>query len=150
MTWWPFDHHAPIITSVFMCVHPLLYDTSCLWMYSYHIEAGALVQWLKLPAWKVGDRGFEPHSHIKVSKERNVSCRLVVKIKYCGEPLWPRGSMLGLRLPLLESCVWRAVSSHPSHYPQEVLLAQFSLYVHKGGLKPHSFHFSCHIDTHLP
>ena len=40
-----------------------------------------------------------------------------------------------------ESCVWRAVSSHSSHHPQGVLLAQFSLYVHKGGLKPHSFHF---------
>ena len=35
------------------------------------------------------------------------------------------------------------VSSFWSHHPQEVLLAQFSLYffVHKGGLKPHSFHF---------
>ena len=31
----------------------------------------------------------------------------------------------------LESCVWRAVSSH---HPQEVLLAQFSLYVRKSGL----------------
>ena len=43
----------------------------------------------------------------------------------------------------LESCVWRAVSSHSSHHPQEVLrlLAQFSLYVHKSGLKPDSFHF---------
>ena len=40
-----------------------------------------------------------------------------------------------------ESCVWRTVSSHSSHHPQEVLLAQFSLYVHKGGLKPYSFHF---------
>ena len=40
-----------------------------------------------------------------------------------------------------ESCVWRAVSSHSSHHPQEVLLAQFSLYVHKGRLKPDSFHF---------
>ena len=39
-----------------------------------------------------------------------------------------------------ESCVWRKVSSHSSHHPQEVLLAQFSLYVHKGGLKPDSFH----------
>ena len=37
-----------------------------------------------------------------------------------------------------ESCVWKTVSSH---HPQEVLLAQFSLYVHKGGLKPNSFHF---------
>ena len=40
-----------------------------------------------------------------------------------------------------ESCVWRTVSSQSSHHPQEVLLAQFSLYVHKGSLKPDSFHF---------
>ena len=40
-----------------------------------------------------------------------------------------------------ESCVWRTVSSQSSHHPQEVLLAQFSLYVHKSGLKPDSFHF---------
>ena len=40
-----------------------------------------------------------------------------------------------------ESCVWRTVSSQSSHHPQKVLLAQFSLYVHKGGLKPDSFHF---------
>ena len=39
-----------------------------------------------------------------------------------------------------ESCVWRTVSSQSSHHPQEVLLEQFSLYVHKGGLKPDSFH----------
>ena len=39
-----------------------------------------------------------------------------------------------------ESCVWRTVSYQSSHHPQEVLLAQFSLYVHKGGLKPDSFH----------
>ena len=46
-----------------------------------------------------------------------------------------------------ESCVWRTVSSQSSHHPQEVLLAQFSLSVHKGGLKPESFHF---IFLHLP
>ena len=40
-----------------------------------------------------------------------------------------------------ESCVWKTVLSHSSHHPQEVFLAQFSLYVHKSGLKPHSFHF---------
>ena len=40
-----------------------------------------------------------------------------------------------------ESCVWRAVSSHSFHHPQEVLLVQFSLYVYKCGLKPHFFHF---------
>ena len=37
----------------------------------------------------------------------------------------------------LESCIWRSVSSH---HPQGVILAQFSLYVHKSGLNPDSFH----------
>ena len=56
-----------------------------------------------------------------------------------------------------ESCVWRTVSSQSSHHPQEVLLAQFSLYVHKGGLKPDSFHFQsqhyafiCIFQAHIP
>ena len=40
-----------------------------------------------------------------------------------------------------EFCVWRTVSSQSSHHPQKVVLAQFSLYMHKGGLKPDSFHF---------
>ena len=44
-----------------------------------------------------------------------------------------------------ESCVWRTVSSHSSHHLQVVFLPQFSLYVHKGGLKPDSFHFICHM-----
>ena len=35
----------------------------------------------------------------------------------------------------LESCVWRAASFQSSHHCQEVSLAQFSLYVYKGGLK---------------
>ena len=47
-----------------------------------------------------------------------------------------------------ESCVWRTVSSQSSHHPQEVLLAQFSLYVHKGGLKPDSFHFIFYIEKY--
>ena len=48
-----------------------------------------------------------------------------------------------------ESCVWRTVSSQSSHHPQKVLLAQFSLYVHKGGLKPDSFHFKRLKITHI-
>ena len=40
-----------------------------------------------------------------------------------------------------KSCVWKTASSPSSHHPQEVLLAQFSLYVHKGGCKSDSFHF---------
>ena len=38
-----------------------------------------------------------------------------------------------------ESCVWRAESSLSSHYPEKLLLAQFSLYVHTGGRNPRSF-----------
>ena len=38
-----------------------------------------------------------------------------------------------------ESCVRRTVSSQSSYHPPEVLLAQFNLYVHKGGLKSDSF-----------
>ena len=48
----------------------------------------------------------------------------------------------GFKEANVEFCVWMAVSSHSSQHPQEVLLAQFSLYVHEGGIKPHSFiHF---------
>ena len=35
--------------------------------------------------------------------------------------------------PLLVSCLQLTASSDLSHHSQEVLLAQFSLYVHKGG-----------------
>ena len=38
--------------------------------------AVALVQWLKLPDWKVRYRGLEPHSGNKVSKKQNVSSLL--------------------------------------------------------------------------
>ena len=48
------------------------------------------------------------------------------------------------RFESFESCVWRAVSSH---HPQEVLLALFSLYVHKRVLKPDTFHFPIVIQT---
>ena len=70
---------------------------------------------------------FLPHPRVKVSivgglRDREVACSASDR----------QGSNF-------ESCVWRAVSSH---HPQEVLLAQFSLCVHKGGLKPDSFHFT--------
>ena len=72
---------------------------------------------------------FLPHPRVKVSivgslRDREVVCSASDR----------QGSNF-------ESCVWRTVSSQSSHHPQEVLLAQFSLYVHKGGLKPDSFHF---------
>ena len=70
---------------------------------------------------------FLPHPRVKVSiveslRDREVACSASDR----------QGSNF-------ESCVWRTVSSH---HPQEVLLAQFSLYVHKGGLKPDSFYIS--------
>ena len=73
---------------------------------------------------------FLPHPRVKVSivgslRDREVACSASDR----------QGSNF-------ESCVWRTVSSQSSHHPQEVLLAQFSLYVHKGGLKPDSFHFN--------
>ena len=34
------------------------------------------MQWLKLPAWKVGDSEFEPPSGFQVSKKQNVSSPL--------------------------------------------------------------------------
>ena len=72
---------------------------------------------------------FLPHPRVKVSivgslRDREVAC-----------------SASDRQDSNFESCVWRKVSSQSSHHPQEVLLAQFSLYVHKGGLKPDSFHF---------
>ena len=71
---------------------------------------------------------FLPHPRVKVSivgslHDREVAC-----------------SASDRQGPNFESCVWRTVSSQSSHQSQEVLLAQFSLYVHKGGLKPDSFH----------
>ena len=81
---------------------------------------------------------FLPHPRVEVNivgslRDREVAC-----------------SASDLQGSNFESCVWRTVSSHSSHsshHPQEVLLAQFSLYVHKGGLKPDSFHF--HFRKHI-
>ena len=39
----------------------------------FHNRTRALVQWLKMPAWKVGDRKFEAHTGLQVSKKQNVS-----------------------------------------------------------------------------
>ena len=71
---------------------------------------------------------FLPHPLVKLSivespRDREVACSA--------------SDFQGLNF---KSYVWRAVSSH---HPQEVLLAQFGLYVHKSGLKPDPFHFIC-------
>ena len=86
-------------------------------------------------------RGSVPVS--AVSKKQNVSSHPCVKVSIVGslrdrEVACSASDRQGSNF---ESCVWRTVSSQSSHHLQEVLLAQFSLYVHKGGLKPDSFHF---------
>ena len=68
---------------------------------------------------------FPPHPLLKLSivgipRHREVGCSA--------------SDLQGLNFKL---CVRRAVSSD---HPQEVLLAQFSLCVHKSGLRPDSFH----------
>ena len=64
----------------------------------------------------------------------------LVKIQYCLEPLWPRGSVLGVRPPGFRILC------------QEVSVIQFISPSSGGssgpvwpigGLKPHSFHFHC-------
>ena len=74
---------------------------------------------------------FLPHPRVKVSIvgslcDREVACSASDR----------QGSNF-------ESCVWRTVSSQSSQHPQEVLLAQFSLYVHKGGLPWLQSWFKC-------
>ena len=66
---------------------------------SYFYRAGALVRCLKLPAWKIGDRGFKPSSDIQVSKKQDLSSLLSRKDSI----LWGASvSELGLRPPGFE------------------------------------------------
>ena len=116
-----------------------------LWSVGSHIKGGGPRVVVSTAAFHARVRGsvpglgglketkmFLPHPRVKVSivgslRDREVAC-----------------SASDRQDPNFESCVWRKVSSQSSHHPQEVLLAQFSLYVHKGGLKPDSFHFISH------
>ena len=137
---------ALLISSLGMCTKPPLktkyrpswriYHTCCMWFVgggprvvvstaAFHARVRGSVPGLGgLKETKM----FLPHPRVKVSivgslRDREVACSA--------------SDRQGLNF---ESCVWRTVSSQSSHHPQEVLLAQFSLYVHKGGLKPDSFH----------
>ena len=72
---------------------------------------------------------FLPHPRVKVSivgslRDREVACS--ASDRQCSN---------------FESCVWGKVSSQSAHHPQDVLRAQFSLYVHKGHFI--SFHSVC-------
>ena len=100
-------------------LHPLAY---CISPLPFTSEFG--VRFPVSAVWKK-QKMFLPHPRMKVSivgslRDREVACLASDR----------QGSNF-------ESCVWRTVSSQSSHHPQ----AQFNRYVHKGGLKPDSFHF---------
>ena len=79
---------------------------------------------------------FLPHPFVKLSSVESLRDRDVAS---------PASDLQGLNF---ESCVRRAVSCYSFHHPQEFILAQFSLYVHKSGVKPDSFHFVTRHQNH--
>ena len=134
-TWWKID----------ILVGQLYVDlASHLWV-QYHVGEGprvvvstaafharVRVRFPVSAVWKK-QKMFFPHPRVKVSivgspRDREVAC-----------------SASDRQYSNFEFCVWRTVSSQSSHHPQKVLLAQFSLYVHRGGLKPDSFHFNSQV-----
>ena len=77
-----------------------------------------------------------------LKETKNVSSPFTWESQYCGEPPWTRGSVLDLRPPglifqilCLEDSVISIISTSSGGSP-----GQLSLSVHKGGLKPDSFH----------
>ena len=105
------------------------------------LEGGGPRVVVSTAAFHAGVRGSVPGLG-GLKETKNVSSPSTCESQYCGgayrEVACSASDHQGSNF---ESCVWRTVSSQSSHHPQEVLLAQFSLYVHKGGLKPDSFHF---------
>ena len=110
------------------------------WLYPYMGGGPRVV--VSTAAFHARVRGWAPGLG-GLKETKNVSSPSTCESQYCGEPPWPRAacSASDRQGSNFESCVWRTVSSQSSHHPQEVIMAQFSLYVHKGGLKPDLFHF---------
>ena len=110
------------------------------------------IEWLKITRIEKNVLGKRIPLTSSISHEFN-SCRIKPKGSICLYYKWADTAFLGVGIDdrevassasdrqglNFESCVWRAASSHLSHHPHEVLLVQFSLYDHKGGLKPHPF-----------
>ena len=91
-----------------------------------------------MPGWKVRDHGLVLRSGFRVSKKKMFFARLLTS----EDPiLWGASVTSSDRHGSnFEYCVRMY---HSSHHPQEVLLAQFNLYEHTGGLNPHSYIPSC-------
>ena len=91
-----------------------------------------LVQWLKLPAWKIRDRRFKAHSALQVSKKQYVSSPLTRNDSIFVGNLRDRKVVCSDGQCLnFDSYVCRVMSSYSLHHPQEVLQAYVSQYVHR-------------------
>ena len=92
---------------------------------------------------------FEPATadEVKISQVRISHVTWTNCLPNCCNSLFQSRILLScFRNPTLsQTCLEGSVIS--SHHPQEVLLAQFSLYVHKSGLNPDSFHFIYFTDV---
>ena len=115
----------------------------------HHPSIGSMcrVCWDKqqsMPAWIIGDRGFEPHPGLQFQRN-NIFFNAHSYIFNNVGSLRDRGVACSLsdhQGSNFESCVWRAVFYYSCHHPQELIVTQFSIYVHKSGLKSHSFHLN--------
>ena len=106
-----------------------------------HIKFNFLSTWNSVSPWCSGYRYLLGKSEIDGSNPA-----LAFKFQKNVSPLFTRKKSIlrGTSVGHFEFYFWRAVSSHLSHHPQEVRLAQCSLYVHKGGLKIIYGHFIKH------
>ena len=87
----------------------------------FYVSLGfyTVFQWLKLRAWKVRDRGVKLHSGFQVSKKKIFFLRsLVVGNLRDREVACSTSDRQGSNF---ESCAWRAMASHLSHHPQEII-----------------------------
>ena len=92
-------------------------------------KGGGLMWWLRWVPVTSEFTGSRLLWYSGVKEIKHISFSLV-KIQYCGDTPWPRGVMLRLKLPEIELRILRSednVTWFISH-PQNVLLAQFSLY----------------------
>ena len=107
---------------------------------------GALVQWLKLPAWKIGNRGFEPHAGLQASKKQKVSSPLIRNDSI----LWGTSVIerSRARLQTIRTRILNPVPRGQCHLIYNTILRSFfwaslAYMCTTVDQKPHSFHFIC-------
>ena len=113
--------------------------------------AGALVQWLNSLLGKSEIVDSNPTVAFKFQRNKNFLPRSLVKFSYCGEPLWPKGSVLGLRPTGLE---FQILCLEGSVIIYRTILRRFSspslaYMCTKVAYKPHSFFLIYYSQLHL-